>query len=84
MEELDLIAKDQFGVLKFLTFTIFLFACILHTNFHIKIHSALLEELAGEFIARHPERCINGAYLRRLPLRACRIVKQHHVGLSIT
>ena len=48
MEELDFIAKDQFGVLKFLTFvTIFLFASILQYKFRIKIHAGLFGRTGG-------------------------------------
>ena len=83
MEELDLIAKDQFGVLKFLTFlTIFLFASILQYKFpHQNSFSAVwknwrvnlsLATLNAALMA-----LICGGCLCALAV----FVKQHHVGL---
>jgi sterol desaturase/sphingolipid hydroxylase (fatty acid hydroxylase superfamily) len=83
MEELDLIAKDQFGVLKFLTFlTIFLFASTLQYKFP---HQNSFTAVWRNWRVNLPLASLNAALMAVICggcLCALAVyVKQHHLGL---
>ena len=73
MEEFDFVARDQFGVVKFLTFlSIFILASILQYRFpHQNSLPAVLKNWRVNLSLAGMNACRDGEYLRRMPMRTC-------------